>query len=222
VLGSLGVEGPDIVGLSMEATTRSALAAAELLGRARRMCPPASGDEWWAPTIAAYGSGQGCAVTSEWVTERIEVFERTAKPRRLSTIGLLGLLALDAAVDWELPELPVEPLPEVIVTELRTISDETPECGRYERAPCLKRLAPAALTRPMIALAVQVFRAHRLDPYGTEVHLDHEGLPLVAKIEVHSDWARGDHKGLTLFELVDDWCGSGGPATCGADPPHEP
>lgn len=218
VLPSLNVEGPELVGVDFDSTVRCLMAGAELLGRARRLCPPTA-EGWFPPTIAAYGSGQGCHITDDWVDARVKTYGSVQRPRRTPGGALLALYFASDGLDGWTPA-PFEPdplpLPNVNVVEVRVTHDELEECTpSLAQVPCLQRLPYSAVTREMSALAVNVFKAHRRDPHGTEVHLSHQGTLFVAKIEVHSDWRRGDHKGLTLFELVrEDWCGSGGENTC--------
>lgn len=75
VLPLLGYEGPDLVGVDLAATARCFRVAAELLGRARGLCEGEPGF-WFAATIAAYGSGQGCDTTLEWVGARTRTYDR--------------------------------------------------------------------------------------------------------------------------------------------------
>lgn len=75
VLPLLGFEGPDLVGVDLAATARCFRVAAELLGRARALCEGEPGF-WFAPTIAAYGSGQGCSTDHDWIRVRTETYDR--------------------------------------------------------------------------------------------------------------------------------------------------
>lgn len=90
VLDSLGVTGEELVGIDLDSTIRCLMAGAELLGRARRLCPPGE-KGWFGPTIAAYGSGQGCLVTDEWVSDRVDTFHRVQRPRRTASGALLAI-----------------------------------------------------------------------------------------------------------------------------------
>lgn len=129
VLPVLGYDGPDLVGTDLAATTRCFRVAAELLGRARRLCASEPG-HWFESAIAAYGSGQGCATDPDWVRARVETYRsidaRVARARPL---------APDAAV--------------VLGLELRRYEPRVPDwCGsagcRYVEADIGLRAHPRA------------------------------------------------------------------------------
>jgi hypothetical protein len=66
--------GRDLVGLDMDATTRCLRAGAELLARARWAC--ARGGNWFAPSVALYGSGVSCGTRPAWVQRRAATYRR--------------------------------------------------------------------------------------------------------------------------------------------------
>jgi hypothetical protein len=224
VLPSLGVEGPDIVGLDYESTVRSVQAAAELLGRARRLCPP-SEEGWFGPTIAAYGSGQGCAVTDEWVDARIVTFEKTPKFRPVPRGGSLALYFTAERIGdegWRPTQLtpPRSVLPDVRVIATKITTNALEECKpSMVNTPCLQRMPYTEVSRALASMAVQVWRAHKRDPVGTEIHFDDKGTRYVAKLEPHEN----SPKGLSVFVLAEeDFCGSGGDETCHDDDTWQP
>jgi len=67
--------GRDLVGIDPESTARCLRAGAELLARSRWSCAR-SGGEWFAPTVALYGSGVSCGTRRAWVQKRAATYRR--------------------------------------------------------------------------------------------------------------------------------------------------
>lgn len=100
-LARVGVPLDSLVGLSRDASERCFRAGAVLLGRSRKACESdARGPGgWWPPTIASYGSGMGCDIGEEWITDRVNTY---AKVSRSHALPALGMIALELAEpdDW--------------------------------------------------------------------------------------------------------------------------
>ncbi len=98
----LGIPLETLVGTSRDASERCFRAGAMLLGRARKACEArAEGPHgWFRPTIASYGSGQGCLVDEAWVDSRVNMFAVVARPHALrDPLGLIALAIADPD-DW--------------------------------------------------------------------------------------------------------------------------
>lgn len=70
-----GVRGRELVGLDSSSTERCLLTGARVLAAARERCSrwqPAGA--WFRPAIVSYGSGNGCASSESWVTERVKTY----------------------------------------------------------------------------------------------------------------------------------------------------
>lgn len=67
--------GVDIVGIDVESTARCLRAGAELLARSRWSCARSSAD-WFAPSVALYGSGVSCGTGRAWVQRRVATYRR--------------------------------------------------------------------------------------------------------------------------------------------------
>ncbi len=67
--------GRDLVGLDVASTERCFRAGAELLARSRWSCAR-SGGEWFALTVALYGSGVSCGTRRAWVQRRAATYRR--------------------------------------------------------------------------------------------------------------------------------------------------
>lgn len=72
-----GRRGRDLVGLDEAATRRCLEAGAELLARSRWSCARRGG-EWFAPSVALYGSGISCGMKRTWVQRRAATYRRVA------------------------------------------------------------------------------------------------------------------------------------------------
>jgi hypothetical protein len=98
IWASLGISDPaEVLGVELEPTERCLRAGAELLTRARGLCPSMPGGdamdgEWFAYAVQAYGSGQGCAPPSPWVAPRLASYQRTAEPRPLPFLARVALV----------------------------------------------------------------------------------------------------------------------------------
>lgn len=66
--------GRDLVGLDVDSTSRCLRAGAELLSRSRHAC--ARGGDWFAPSVALYGSGRSCSTRPAWVQRRAATYRR--------------------------------------------------------------------------------------------------------------------------------------------------
>jgi hypothetical protein len=66
--------GRDLVGLDLASTSRCLRAGAELLARSRWSC--ARGGDWFAPSVALYGSGVSCGTRRPWVQARAATYRR--------------------------------------------------------------------------------------------------------------------------------------------------
>lgn len=69
--------GLDLVGIDAESTARCLRAGAELLARARWACVRRAAD-WFAPSVALYGSGVSCGTRPAWVQRRAATYRRAA------------------------------------------------------------------------------------------------------------------------------------------------
>lgn len=67
--------GRDLVGLDLAPTSRCLRAGAELLARSRWSCARRSAD-WFAPSVALYGSGVSCGTRRAWVQRRAATYRR--------------------------------------------------------------------------------------------------------------------------------------------------
>jgi hypothetical protein len=96
VWASLGVSGDDLVGVDPESTRRCLYAGAELMSRARRLCP----QDFPGGMFATYGSGEHCGegARESWVASRVATYWRT-EPRDARE-GLLWV----AMREWAHPE----------------------------------------------------------------------------------------------------------------------
>lgn len=72
-----GRRGRDLVGLDEASTRRCFEAGAELLARSRWSCAR-RGVEWFAPSVALYGSGVSCGTRRAWVQKRAATYFRVA------------------------------------------------------------------------------------------------------------------------------------------------
>lgn len=76
--GREGRRGRDLVGLDGAATRRCFRAGAELLTRARWSCGRRGGD-WFAPSVALYGSGVSCDARRTWVQIRAATYRKVVE-----------------------------------------------------------------------------------------------------------------------------------------------
>lgn len=68
-----GWRGRDLVGIDAASTERCLRAGAELLARSRWSCGRRGG-EWFAPSVALYGSGVSCSPRPGWVQRRAATY----------------------------------------------------------------------------------------------------------------------------------------------------
>lgn len=66
--------GRDLVGIDVNSTAWCLRAGAELLARSRRACT--HGGDWFAPSVALYGSGRTCSTRPAWVQRRAATYRR--------------------------------------------------------------------------------------------------------------------------------------------------
>jgi anaerobic selenocysteine-containing dehydrogenase len=93
----LGIDLDSLVGIDQAATERCLRAGAIVLAMARELaeCRCQAAPHWFAPSIAAYGSGAGCVPEGSWVKgveERVVTYARTGFRRPLGddALALLG------------------------------------------------------------------------------------------------------------------------------------
>jgi hypothetical protein len=88
-----GFEPEALVGLDDDSTFRCFYAGATILAKSRGLAEARcwGAAHWFAPTVAAYGSGAGCVPRGEWangVAKRAATYDRTGRRKPLSTTAL--------------------------------------------------------------------------------------------------------------------------------------
>ena len=74
-----GFQGKEMVGIDQASTEKCFAAGAKALTEARARCAATRSEGWFARSVASYVTGDACDTDPEWVTARINTFDRIGK-----------------------------------------------------------------------------------------------------------------------------------------------